>query len=130
MRPSFLRHQLLIISAVGICVSVVIGWQTVIAAPTQNPPAANPTFPTGPQGIKGPTGSAGGQGVKGDTGSVGPKGYVGLAGYATCNWGGELFLNHGWDGVSGCLGKRGIKVFCGSSTTYDFRLLSVCASGI
>lgn len=124
------RQQLIIITATVLCAVGLIAFNSVFAAPTQNPPLGNPAFPLGPTGIAGPQGPQGNQGGAGPTGYPGSTGPQGPVGSVSCSWSGYNFLNHGWDWNTWCQGYRGIAARCSGGRSYDFYLLSVCGKAI
>lgn len=103
-------HLYLIVSIV-IGLSVFFSFQMAFARPTQEAPGGSPSWPLNPQGPTGSQGPQGYQGAQGDRGDTGATGAKGDAGYATCNWSGGRFLNHGWDWGWG-LGLTGMVVNC------------------
>jgi len=96
MKESKPSHLYLIVSIV-IGLSVFFSFQMVFARPSQEAPNGSPTWPLNPQGPPGDTGPQGYTGSQGDRGNTGATGIKGDTGYATCNWSGGRFFNHGWD---------------------------------
>ncbi len=91
-------------------ISVLLAAQQALARPTSAPPTASPIYPPGPRGATGPQGYQGSQGNQGSTGYQGGQGGQGSNGYTTCDWGGTLWISHGWDGA-GAWGS-GVYIYC------------------
>src|SRR5258707_487519 len=109
--------QIIIVLASIISVAVLFGIDMVSAAPSQNPPNGNPSFPQGPQGP---------QGNQGPQGPQGPKGAKGQAGTNWYNNG--VWVTNGWDG--GCAFGAGIYFDTdGAGKTYNFIHFWNCSPG-
>lgn len=111
-----------LILSVGVValVSLFFTMQISMARPTQAPPAGSPAWPPGDQGPQGPQGPTGYQGSRGNTGPQGPQGPQGDPGYATCNWSGMHFFNHGWDFGWG-QSNTGLEVYCSGGKVTQMR---------
>lgn len=129
MKTSSVFH--FILSAAAVATMVGLGAiDRTLAGPTQAPPNGNPSFPAGATGPQGPQGPQGNQGYQGNTGATGSQGPAGLYGVGYCNWYGNEWVSHGWDGGAAwctgawftCDGYRLTAITgvngCGTSSTY------------
>lgn len=110
MKDKFIRDNLVVALTSLVGIGMIFGIHMVTASPPGPPPDGNPTFPDGPQGPQGPRGNTGSQGPTGNQGSQGPKGPTGQMGIGNCDWGGNRWVSHGWDG--GCAWNVGAYWYC------------------
>ena len=99
-------------------VSVILASHAALARPTVAPPGGTPPYPPGTRGPTGPGGNQGNQGSFGQQGNTGPQGNQGGPGYTSCDWGGSLWLSHGYDG-GGAWGS-GIYISCSGGVVTSF----------
>lgn len=119
MRAQQLPYHLISAVIAVFAITILFSFHSVSASrPTLPPPDGNPTFPPGPQGPAGPAGPAGAVGSPGQTGDMGSVGPAGPQGTTACNWNGNMWLSHGWDG--NCAWYVGVRIGCSGGRVTSF----------
>lgn len=107
-------------------ITILVAANQTFARPSANPPSGSGIYPPGITGPKGPTGNQGGQGNQGPQGPQGPLGPTGSNSYATCDWSGNVWITHGWDG--GCAWQNGVKISCSGGVVTGMGWYAGCNS--
>ena len=112
MNSTRFKKQVLmaILGVAGITLIFTFQMSSAFTLPQQSPPDGNLIWPPGSQGPQGPQGPTGPNGGQGNPGPQGPTGPIGPTGYSSCNWSGNYWLSHGWDGS--CAFATGMYITC------------------